>query len=189
MEPEAYFRVVDDFTISGRWLLQGLVDASGAPRDPRNFVYGQRVQEEYGLHIPSIVEGQPLEFTLADFDMPVVSSALGAVIADVASEHIQRLPITIEGVGSGYEILNVTTIVDALDRDHSRLTYWGESDKRPDKIGKPRMIVEIAIDPNRAFSTPIFRLRDWTIALIVSGVLARKLRSKSGIRLEKLRVG
>src|SRR5262245_12919954 len=85
----SFFEVEDDVDVKGRWYLDGLSDKKGRKLDSRDFTYGNRLGLKPRLKISlsdeeSLVEiepplkvslrrqGKPLDFTYADFDMPIV---------------------------------------------------------------------------------------------------------------------
>src|SRR5262245_16614006 len=117
----AYFQVVDDFPPRGRWYLNGLRDSAGVRLDSRVFRYGSRVETAPQLCLPSyegerrveIVpplrvsrrrEGRPLDFTLADFEVPVVTARVAELIARAGTRDIQRFPVRVDGCEDPYEI-------------------------------------------------------------------------------------
>jgi hypothetical protein len=181
---DRFFRLLDDMSLRGRWFLKGPVNQQGERVDPRIFTTGNPVDITAPLVIPLRQPGIALDFTLADFGMPVVTRTLGLKLAAVAPSELQRLPATIEGVEGEYDVVNVLAALDCLDRARSQVRYWTESDGRPGKVGKPRMITSLGIDPSRALGRHIFRILDWEVALIVSESLASALDSVSGVRLE-----
>jgi hypothetical protein len=179
-----YYRLTSDLSYPNRWYLQAPVDGQGNALDPRTFMTGEGVDVVGPIRIGMRLPGEPLSFTLADFDMPVVSAELGAAIEHVAPGRVQRIPIEVLGVAGDFEILNVLQVVDALDHTRSKVTYWQPSDGRPDKVGLPRMIIDLAVDPTRVDEAEIFRLAHWRIALIVSDQVARALAGQSGVQLQ-----
>jgi hypothetical protein len=185
---KAYYRLEDDVDLEGRWFLNGLRDSHGTRLDTRDFTYGVPVEVGPPLRASlwndkTIVEtrppltmalrraGTPLDFTFADFDMPVVASRIAGILAEVASSGIQRMPVCVESHGGNFEIINVVERVGCIDTEKSNIMWWTEADRRPDKIGKPRMITALRIDPTRAGERNIFRLEGWEIALIVSDLV------------------
>lgn len=178
-----YYRLTDDLARPNRWYLQSPMDGQGNALDPRLFMAGKPRDVAGPLRIARRRAGDPMSFTLADFDMPVVSAALGAEIERLAPNEVQRIPLRVDGNDDDFEILNVVRLVDALDHHRSKVTYWGPDDGRPDRIGMPKMVIDLAVDPERVGSAAIFRLENWRIALIVSDAVADVLASHSGVQL------
>jgi hypothetical protein len=88
------------------------------------------------LTIPLRRRSRALEFTLADFDMPVVHESLAARVSEQCEDDVQLFPAAVEGTVERYYIMNITNTVPCLDEKKSGVTYWGEQDGRPDLVGK-----------------------------------------------------
>lgn len=176
----AYYCLSDDMTTGNRWFLKGPLDRRGARLDPRLFTYREPVECDAPLYIPLRRPGRQLDFTLADFDMPVLRSSLARELQALAPESIQLFPAVVEGSNDSFHIVNVVSVVACLDEQRSTLTYWTQAHGRPDKVGKPMMVVELRVDTERAAGKKIFRLKDWKIALIVSEDARDILRGASG---------
>lgn len=184
-----HYRLTQNLSVTNRWYLQAPVTEAGITLDPRIFVAGEWVAIDEPLRIGVRQVGVPLDFTLADFEVPVVRKALGVALQAIVHDHIQRIPIKVDGEEGDFEILNVLKIADSLDHARSTITYWAEADRRPDKIGQPRMIIDLTVDPSRAAGSEIFRLLGWRIALIVSDRVAEVLKGWSGVQLEPVTLG
>jgi hypothetical protein len=183
-----FYRVVDDMSASPRWFLQGPTTPSGDAVDPRLFTYGRPLPDPGPLYVELRRGGPALDFTLADFDMPIVSRELGVAIEAVAPGAVQRFPVTISGTAEPYEILNVVDVVHCLDERRSTVQYWQPSDGRPEKVGEYRMVVKETIDPLRAAGKHIFRLGGWTITLVADDTLRAILwpREFTGLEFQPL---
>lgn len=181
-----FYRLSDDNRIPDRWFLGSPVDQAGVGLDPRVFTYGNTLDIQGPLYLPKRQDGQPLAFTLADFDMPVVREDLAATIAKIAPAELQRIPVAVEGESDNYEILNALRVVDCLDYDHSKVTLWNDGDGRPDKVGLPRMVTDLRVDSDRIGTTRLLRVAHWRIALVVSQNIAECIREYSGVRLEQV---
>jgi hypothetical protein len=196
-----YFRIEDDVDAEDRWFLNGVRDDSGNELDPRDFTYGVRINVGPPLKVSlaneeKVVEtmppvtislrrtGRALDFTFADFDVPVVTTAVGTMLTQVAADDIQRLPVRIRPYSGGWEIINVVSCVECIDPVRSNIDWWSEVDGRPDKIGKPRMVTSLVIDPTRTRNCNILRPAGWEVALIVSVSVKDALENArvSGIR-------
>ena len=163
-----FFRVTDDIDLRGRWHLRSPVTGSGSVLDPRIFTYARPVDVAGPLRLPLRRPGKPMDFTLADFGMPVAHRALAEHIESIAPGAVQRIPVTVEGESEPYEILNILPEVYGLDEDASEIMWWTEADERPEKIGQYRMITHTVIDPARAGDALFFRLGGWKIEIICS---------------------
>lgn len=164
-----YFEVGDDLTIDGRWFLKGPIAPSGLEVDPRRFTRAEPFSLKEPLRIPIRHEGKLLDFTFADFDMPVVSPEVGKMFSGLCGKDIQRIPVSVSETAGNFEILNILCKRPCLDESRSEsITRWTQSDGRPEKLGKPRMVIGLRIDPSRVSSSHAFRIDGWEIALVVS---------------------
>jgi hypothetical protein len=186
---QSFFRVLDA-AVEDRWFLRGPADENGNALDPRVFTWGNAIEVNGVVTIPMRERGPELDFTLADFDMPVVRESIGALIASMTPrDSLQRIPARVTGSRGRFEILNVLDKSVSLDEKRSVIMWWTESDGEPDMIGKYRMVAEMVLDPKSiAPTTTISRLRGWEIALIVRDDLRRALEKVkcSGVRFERL---
>lgn len=173
-----FFRITDDHMYAGRWFLRGPVHSDGSESDPRAFIRGLPVPTLADIEIAMRQPGQPMDFTLADFDMPVVTRALGAAIDKFAPGVAQRIPVRVAGSVGEFDILNVTRVVRCLDEKRSSIQYWTAQDGRPEKVGQYRTIVDLSVDADCASGETLFRLEGWTIALIASDSLRVKLEQE-----------
>jgi hypothetical protein len=150
------------------------------------FTKATRVAVTDDLSLPIRQRGWPVDFTLADFDMPVVRRHVGEIIEGVAPDYCQHIPIRVEGTDDEYEILNVLRSIACVDEGASEFTKWNAADQRPDKVGAFRMITRLRLDPARASGAEIFRVQEWPIALVVGDAIRDALRAieVSGIAFE-----
>lgn len=177
--------VEDD--VSLRWFLNA-PSRNGAPVSVWQFGRCERVSDLVGLVMSIRSPGKCVDFTYADFGIPVVSCLLAEEIRAHCGDAVQLIPVQIDAVAGGsFFILNVLAEVDCLDGQRSDVQRYGADDGFPDKVGKPEMILKFVLDPSRVSETShMFRLHDYRIALIVDEKLAVVLRAASGITLRQL---
>ncbi|MBV9122984.1 MAG: hypothetical protein JO112_06490 [Planctomycetes bacterium] len=183
-----YFEVTHDFPETGRWYLNGLFDRSKRKIDSRIFRYGLPIEAGPPLRLPSQADGsmaevdgplafsirrngEPLDFTLADFDVPVATKRISELLSAIANKDIQKFPVWVESRTEPYEIINVRSRVACIDRQRSKIEWWREVDRRPDKLGKPRTITKLVIDATLVGEQHLFRPEGWEVVLIVSDMV------------------
>lgn len=175
--PMKYFRLTDDMTFPGRWFLNGIHAATGQSVDPRVFTSAAPVSDHKPVRVSVRVPGTPLDFTLGDFDVPVITAAVARILEPLASADLQLMPARIEGVAGDHEILNVVHAIACLDERRSEFIRWTEADGRPDKIGQYRMVTKLHVDPVRVGPAQVFRIDGWKVALVVSEAIRAALVS------------
>jgi hypothetical protein len=128
--------------------------------------------------------GEPVDFHLGLFDIPVVESRLGERIAASAPGQVELVPALIEGDSKAVAIANVLESVDCIDESRTVGEKWPADAGRPDKVGQYRTIVHLRVDPDR-IRADIFRVGGWEVALVVSDHLVAEagLSAIPGIRL------
>jgi len=153
--------------------------ASGVPSKLRTRYYGNSVEARMPLTVPVGQAGDEVDFNFCAFDMVVTPRVFNKELEALVGKAIQRIPVTVEGKGDKYEILNVCDVVRCVDEKRSEhIMKWTAEDGRPDRTGTYRMIIGLKIDPAAASGHHIFRVYDWEIALIVSGEVKKLLEAR-----------
>lgn len=190
-----YYKIEHAFPDTGRWYLNGLKDHTGNKLDVRIFTYGHLIGTTPTLRLSSPADGEfvdvvpplhislrrpgpPLDFTLGDFDVPVVTKRVAQLLTRVADEDIQKFPVRIDSSSEEYNIINCTRIIDCIDLQDSNVTYWSAEDGLPDMIGKLQMVIDLVIDPHLAQGRQLFRLEGWPVALIASSDVKKALEDE-----------
>ena len=76
------------------------------------------------------------------------------------------------GGQSGIVVLNAARVIRCVDEQRSEFVEWTEPDERSDKLGKHQSISELVLVRSRIpIDAHFFRIKDWTVALIVSEVV------------------
>lgn len=118
-----YYCLKDDMSTADRWFLKGPRDATGAEVDPRRLLDARPLELDGPLYIPLRRRGWPLDFTLADFDMPVLRSSYSRELQALAPESIPLFHAVIEGSSDFLGIVNVLSVADSLDEQRSDVDY------------------------------------------------------------------
>jgi hypothetical protein len=207
-----YYELEDDVFIKGRWYLNGLFDGNGVELEARVLRYGNQIDAGPPLLLPrwnslDLIETQspltisrqrmddiskatmPIEFTFAGHDVPVVTKSVAQLMASICPSDIQRFPVMVEGSQQEYEIINVVSLLPCIDKARSDIElWWTTEDNRPDKIGDPKSIRKLVIDPHNAVGHHIFRPVGWKSILVVSDLLKDALLQESvrGVRFKSV---
>lgn len=182
MSTMRYFEVLDDVTRPNRWFV-----AEPRPQGSRtsirgtDFIRGEPMDVEGSLAAAVRVHGEALDFTFADFGVPVVRADIAQAIERVAPGDVQRIPVFISGQTESYEVLNVVGLVDCLDEERSKVTYWTDADGIPELVGTYLSVIDPVIDPMRTENRAVFRMNGWFVPLIVNEPVARLLATSTGV--------
>ena len=160
-----YYKVNDDVNIADRWYLAEVTTDRGI--EPR-LNEGIRCTFDGAMIATVHKPGTELEFCLTSFAVPVVRSSLAAAIQGLATQDVERLPVSIPG-HVDFEVLNCLRVIRCLDEERSSFMKWTISDHRSDLAGQYRMVTKLHILGSVIPSSHhIFRIEGWSIALIVS---------------------
>lgn len=168
MSTARLYRLWFDSRDQGQWFLGEPRDVSGREVDPFIFKGGERVDVPDGLVVPVDNAGHPLDFSFGSFDMPVVTEPVGALLDTLAAADVQRIPVRVEGRSEPYEILNVVTVIDCIDRDRTIGDLWTEEDGDPSDVGDYQGVYELWLDPGRVGGARIFRPAGWLSVVAVT---------------------
>ena len=183
---QSYFRLLDDKRLTGRWYLKGPIAADGREVDPRLFLEARQISLREPLSIPLRRAGDPLDFTLADFDMPVLRQDLARAVKHLSPDTVQLLPARIEGRAEDYSILNVTQSLRCLDESRSDVTYRTVDSDQGHRPREYKMVLNPHIDYNCTNDLDVFRIAGWEVALVVSERVKSLFQAVRGARFETL---
>lgn len=181
---DRFYRLLSDMKLPDRWFLRGPVGPGGTEIDPRDFTECRPLDVAGPLRIPLRRKGVELGFTLADFGMPVVWRSVVDALAELDPGAFQRFPVTVEGSGGEFDIVNVLAKVLCLDESRSEVSYFTEADGRPDLVGQYNMVLNLHVDPEVIGDHHLFRIDGWEVAIIVSEAAKRILERAKGAVFE-----
>lgn len=163
-----FYQVDDDLSVVGRWVLGSAVTPDGRAVDEYQFTEGIRVSVSGPLVMDVRCEGDTTDFTLAAFDVPVVSERVASALAAFDSACIQRIPVLFNRkLAEHFDILNVAKTVKCLDETRSDIQWRRDDNDSLDNAGGYQMVAKKVIRSDLAVDHPIFRLEGWSIALVV----------------------
>lgn len=178
-----FYRVTVDWNAVGCWYLGAPVDELNERIEPEKFRVGKIVSGLTAMTIPVKNPGTMLNFNFASFDMIVCRSEIVSEMESSFGVSVQRIPVTVEGCIKGFEILNPLASVACVDLNRSNYARWNDTDGRPERVGRFRVINELYID-DRASGQHLFRVDEWKIALIVSEPVKAFLERKAGYGID-----
>lgn len=178
-----YFELIDDLELENRWFLGSPTDREGRSIEPDLFTGGREVRgpvEPFQISVRR--RGVPLDWTFADFDMPVVRTSVLNVLRSL-STRVQSFSAAAESETS-LHLLNLLDIRDCVDESRSEFVKWRREDGRPDRTGQYRQISRLRVSPDRSLGSPLFRLQGWAIAIIAAESVRREFErhAVSGVR-------
>jgi hypothetical protein len=182
-----YYRIHDkNSDRPARWFLASPIAANGGEIDARIFTAGRAVKDPGPLILPVRRQGPPQEFTLADFELPVLADTFAQELEQIAKSDIQRFSVSIKGSSEKYSIINIVSVVPCLDEGRSDVTFWPPDSGAPDMEGKYLTVSNIHVDPSKIENQRIFRLQGWHSAIIVAEPVGALLGDATGVVLERV---
>jgi hypothetical protein len=173
-----YFQMADDVESPGRWFLGSPVDRHRNEVDPELLRVARPVKVATPLTISVRRRGYPLDWTFADFDMPVVKGPVEEVLREIVANEVEMHRALVEGYEGEFVVANVLTKRRCVDEANSEYLKWTPADDRPDKLGQYRQFTRLRIDPTAAGDADIFRVDGWLIAIIVSEKIKNRLEEE-----------
>lgn len=186
-----YFDLYDDVYIPGRWELGDPTDAQGQEvEDPYQFADGHAVHIEERLKVPVERPGKPLDFSLAGLgNVPIVHERVAALIARLAPDDVQVIPVELDGQPERYCILVATWLIRCIDDEKSaEVQYWKPEDGQPERVGEYRAVHGMRIDPAKVGDAKVFRPWGWPVVLVVSEDIKEALERAgiTGVRFKEV---
>jgi len=167
--PKRFFKLADDVYVPHRWHLDTPTDSHGKQVEDALFRLGAPVQE-------------------ANVGVPVVHVRVASLLAALAPDDAQLLPVDVEGQPDQYLILVATRLIRCIDEKASRIRLWTHEDGLPDMVGQYASVRDLRIDKARTGSAQVFRLEGWIVSLLVSGEIkdAMERIGATGTRFEEV---
>lgn len=183
----AFFRLLDDTNHPTAWSLDE-VRCGETDVDDRDFASGRRLENPGALTVAVKRLGRPMALSFTLLDAPIATTRVADLIHQMAPGALQRFPVSVDGYPGEYEILNVVSVVDAIDRARSSYKLWQPGDGRPDKVGQFRSIEQLVIKDDVEQAPAIFRPSGWLAVLVVSAKLKGELEriGNLGVRFQPL---
>jgi len=164
------YRLEDDLREPLRWCLRAPTNEAAD-----DFTWAFNVAKAARPTLPLFARlrrrGRPVDYTLADFDIPILSSAAMMLFRHHAREHVQFFPVRIEGESDEYFVMNILTEADCLDETASEIQWWTEGHRTE----RYRMIVHEVYDRRVTDLPPIFRLSNFHVAVLVTDELRQAI--------------
>jgi uncharacterized protein DUF1629 len=163
-----YFEMTFELAIEGKWYLAHVVGEDGKEILGGKFWKGIYFESSQRITVIPNVFGRPVDYTQTAFGVPIVSSVLADVVQSFGPETIQRIPAVVDVFKTGYEILNILTVLECVDLERTIVERYTEHHGSPSKVGQIHTLMNIALVPERVEGHHIFRLAELKLIIIVS---------------------
>lgn len=168
-----YYLLRQDVSVNNKWILDCIrhVDNWLFIDPPVNFM------EPGGYTLDVRFEGVEVDYSLAGYaSVPVLSGKACDALSgldeiDEPYRHVVFAPVEIEGgsVSQEYFLMIIETHIDCVDEEKSDfLKFESDDPVRPDLAGSYQAFFNLVIDPRKVGSSQIFRIKNYSGAIIVS---------------------
>lgn len=163
-----YFELLDDVYRRDRWELGTLVTLSGETIVPGDLMDGKPYHPSTPLRVSIKFPGPAMDFSHADFSIPIVNAKAAELLTRLAPEDVQFVPVELDHSSGPHFILNALHLVKCIDDRASReVQYWTEEDGLPELVGTYSSVSGMRLDVSRIGAARIFRTWGWG-SLIIS---------------------
>jgi hypothetical protein len=179
-----YYRLLDDMRSADRWFLKGPIAGDGLRIDPAEFLDATTLAYVEPLLIPVRRPGKSMDFTLGDFDMPVLRKAFADAVERVASNEVQMFAARVEGDAGEFAVMNARAARNCLDQERSHVEVWAPQDGEAALVGKYKTVSKLVVKPDEIGGLHVCRVTGWESALIVSEDILAVMSTASGATFE-----
>lgn len=187
-----YYRLMDELNKpKDRWFLKSLNVVDENKISVWKFLSPAQVKlpNTDQLKISIRKEGNPLDFTFADFEVLVVNEKVAFFLSDV---ECQLIPVEVDSIKNKhvYFIVVLLNSVDCLDEGRSVFEKWQSDDPiRPDLAGNYKGIYKLFVDNNKIKQdNTIFRLGKSDNIIIINEKLKKQFESNgiTGVKFKEI---
>ncbi len=188
---QRFFRLNNDAASPGRWHLDNPTDSDGRELGATGawqFTDGRPVDVPGRLKVPVEHPGRPLDFTFAGLAIPVVHVRVASVLAELAPNDVQLLPVDIEGQPDQYLLFVATRLIRCIDEKASRVRLRAAEEGIPEGGWQYASVRDLRIDKSKTGDAKVFRTEGWNIALVVSDDIKTALErmGATGVKFEEV---
>lgn len=185
-----YYEILDELYIpKKRWFL-GSINFDGEWDFWKYVSPGKLDIPQKELFVTTRKKGLPLDFTMADFELPIINEKVKNLINQ---EELQFIPVKLEADPNSkinYYLMVVNKEVECVDESKSVFVKWLKNDPiRPDKTGEYKSFEKLILNPvDIPKEANIFRLKKYDLVIVISEKLKRLLEENkvSGVQYKKI---
>lgn len=167
-----YYRLSDDINFMNRWNLGDVAFSD-------NWELAQQLNPERMYEIEVYRDGSEMDYTCNEaFGVNVVSKKFKEALSGIIGIEFAKASIIGSTKDSEFYIMSVSHEVDCVDEEISDYQKFEVNDPvRPDKAGDYRGFLKMVVNPEKCTGFEIFRVKGFSIAIVVSELVKKKLES------------
>ncbi len=168
----SYYELTDDINFPNRWYLGDVAFAD-------NWELSQHLNPEREYEIEVYRDGSEMDYTCNEaFGVSVVSKKFKEALSGIAYITFAKANIIGKGPSSEFFIMAVPRELECVNEEESEFQKFEVNDPvRPDKAGEYRGFFKMAVNPAKCAGFNIFRVKGFSIAVVVSAEVKQKLES------------
>lgn len=183
-----YYQLLDDLdNPPNRWIL-GNINFDGEWDFWKYLKVGEVEIPKKKLFVSVREEGIPLDFTMADFELLIVSEKTASLMNQ---DEVQLIPVQIkeDTPKRNYYLMTIKNEIDCVDELNSVFDKWEINDPiRPDKAGQYKTFYKLFIKEELSDHFEIFRIKRYNSIIIVSENLKIEFEQNKliGVKFKKV---
>jgi hypothetical protein len=163
------FYILEDnlYVPANRWFL-GNIDLKEGESFWKYLIAGEVDIPLKPLLIGVREEGIPLDFTMADFELPIVNEKVAGLLD---SDEVQLIPVLIKKFEESqqYFLMVIRFRIACVDEEKSVFDKWEPGNSiRPDLAGNYKSIYKLVLNTEDIGKRNIFRLKKYNSFIIIS---------------------
>ena len=179
----SFYELSDAINFPNRWYLGDVTFAD-------NWELAHSVDPEREYEVQVCRDGSEMDFTFNEaYGVCIVSKKFKETLSGISDIQFAKANIIGSASKTEFYIMSVPNEVECIDEVKSEFQKFEVDDPvRPDKAGEYRGFYKMVVNPDKCVDMNIFRVKGFSIAIIVSAIVKQKLESTgvSGALLESV---
>ena len=168
----SYYELTDDINYPNRWYLGDIAFSD-------NWELAKHLDPKREYEIELYREGSEMDYTCNEaYGVSVVSKKFKEALVGVAGVTFAKANIIGIRQDREFYIMAVPKELECINEEESEFTKFEVNDPvRPDKAGEYRGFFKMAVNPEKCAGFNMFRIKGFSIAIVVSEEVKQKLKS------------
>lgn len=165
-----YYLINDDINFSKRWYL-GEIALSD------NWQIQKYIDTERVYEIELYQDGSVMDYTCNEaYGVSIVSGKLKNLMSDFTGVTFAKANIIGKELDDKFYIMAIPNELECINEELSEFSKFEENNPiRPDKAGEYSSFLKMVVDPEKCSNCDIFRVKGYSIAIVVSSNVKRRI--------------
>ncbi len=168
----SYYELTDDINFPNRWYLGDIAFSD-------NWELAKHLDPKREYEIEVYQDGSEMDYTCNEaYGVSVVSKKFKDALVGVAGITFAKANIIGKSSDSEFYIMAVPKELECINEEESEFQKFEVNDPvRPDKAGEYRGFFKMVVNPEKCAGINIFRVKGFSISIIVSAEVKKRLES------------